>query len=108
MAAPKFQVGDLVYFVESAKVGQIESYKLNAAHQDGDGSWYYFVGAPLRPPPTTATFGDRNTGKRGIDMGFAESELTDACTALGLAESYHVAQLAKVRALLASHCEETS
>lgn len=104
MATSKYSVNDLVYLVESAKVGQIESYKVSSVYQGPDGIWYYYIGVGQRIPPISKTLTDRNTGKTGIDWELSESEITDICTALDLAEQYHTNQLNKIRALINSKC----
>jgi len=106
MSAPLFEIEDVVYLVESAKVGSIESYQISGVRQGPSGSWMYRISVAQRPPNGAPTYGDRNTLRRTLDFELSESELTTYCAALDLAEIAAMSNLAAIRSLKAAHCTD--
>jgi hypothetical protein len=104
----KFEVDDVVYLVESAKLGFLESYKVKGIRQDSQGQWWYTFVVSQRSTTATATVGDSNTLKHQSRWELAEAELTTYCEALGSAEMYLQAQLDKVQLLRRSACGDAS
>jgi hypothetical protein len=103
MAAPKYNVDDVVYLAESAKIGALESYQITAQYRDGSGVWVYRIGVPDRLP-NSPTVGDRNNLKRTFDFNMTEDEFCSFCEALALAESYLQRELARIQSLKTTYC----
>ena len=103
MSIPKYVAGDIVYLIESAKVGFLESYQVAAVSMVVGNNWQYTIAVPARSP-SGATYGDRNQLKRGFDFQLDESELITYCEALTYAESYLQSQLTKIQSLKAAQC----
>ena len=108
MSRNLFEVNDIVYLAESAKLGSLESYSVSEIRQNSSGIWYYKISIPQRPPASLATFGDRITLNRSFDFELAESELTTFCAALDLAISYLTNNLSRLNAIKASQCSSSS
>ncbi len=107
MSVPLFQVDDIIYLVESANVGSIESYQISEVRQGPTGVWFYKIAVPARPPTSTATVGDRITLHKSFDFELTESELTTYCDAIGLAVAAARTNLTRLLALQSAQCEET-
>ena len=107
MSVPLFQVDDIIYLVESANVGSIESYQISEVRQDPTGVWFYKIAVPARPPTGTATVGDRITLHKSFDFELTESELTTYCDAINLAVAAAQARLTQLLAWQSTQCEDT-
>ena len=108
MAAPLYNVGDILYLRESARLGSLESYEITQVRQDASGSWWYKFGIPQRPGTNTTTVGDRNTLRgHNFDFELEESELIAYCDAIDLVEAYLIAALTRIQALKAAQCAGT-
>lgn len=81
MAAPQFKIGDVVYLIESAALGELEAYKIGAIKQVTDGTWVYQIFIDQKPP-TEQTVGDRIDLKEPRDLFYEESELFSLCEAI--------------------------
>ena len=106
MSAPIWNIDDIVYLVESAKVGAIESYQVAQLRQDATGVWYYTIAVPLRPPNSNMTYGDRIGLRQNLDFELAESELCTYCEAVDLALASARANLARLEQLKSIHCTD--
>lgn len=108
MSAPLYNIDDVIYLLESAKIGFIESYRISEVRQDSTGSWLYKISVSPRAPIGGPTYGDRLTLKTSMDFELRESELCDYCTAVDFALAAARAQVVKLEALKASHCASAS
>ncbi len=108
MANPKFEVGATVYMVESAKLGSLESYTISESRQGLDKSWVYNIAIAAKTPSINSTVGDRITLKHSINFSLVESDLTDFCTAVGLAKGYLETQLERITRIESTYCGGTS
>jgi len=106
MSVPQYQVDDIVYLIESAKVGFIESYRISGVRQNEAGVWMYLVAVS---PRSTAgsTYGDRITLQQNLDFELVESELCAYCDAVNLALAAVQANVSRLQALKSAHCEES-
>jgi len=106
MSLPIYQVDDIVYLIESANVGFIESYRITGVRQDSAG-WWYNISVEARAPVGGQTYGDRITLRRDLDFELQEASLCDYCTAVGRALAAARAQVARLEALYAAQCEDS-
>jgi len=106
MSIPIYQVEDVIYLAESAKLGFIESYQVSGVRQSAAGAWFYRISIASRPPNSNATFGDRITLRKSIDFELAESELITYCEAVDFAVVYATNILAQLQALKLAHCTD--
>lgn len=107
VTSPAFQIDDVVYItVSAAGRGFLESYRVDGISYDRrTGQWLYQINLN-KPPSSGVTLGDRIEAHRERILYFAESELTDYCTALQLCENYLLNQLATIQNRLAgSDCD---
>lgn len=104
MAAPQFNIDDIVYLRDSAVIGYIESYRVSGIRQDASLMWVYSIAIPQRPPVNNATYGDRVTLKKSEDFELPESALVTYCEALTLAIATMRANLARLEALQSAQC----
>lgn len=81
MAAPRFKIGEVVYLVESAALGELEAYKIGALKQTSPDIWVYQIFIEQKPP-TEQTVGDRIDLKEPRDLFYEESELFTVCEAI--------------------------
>jgi hypothetical protein len=81
MAAPRFKIGEIVYLVESAALGELEAYKIGAMKQTSPDIWVYQIFIEQKPP-TEQTVGDRIDLKESRDLFYEESELFTLCEAV--------------------------
>lgn len=81
MAAPHFKIGEVVYLVESAALGELEAYKIGALKQTSPDVWVYQIFIEQKPP-TEQTVGDRIDLKESRDLFYEESELFTLCEAI--------------------------
>lgn len=106
MANPKFNVDEVVYLTESAKVGSIESYKVSGVRQDPSGAWLYRISIPRRPPNSNMTYGDRNALRRDLDFELSEDELTTFCNAVEIALVAAENNANRIRRLKDTYCAD--
>lgn len=107
MSNPKFDIGDIIYLEESAKLGFLESYSISTVRQDADGTWIYSISVPMRPPHNNMTYGDRITLRNDIVFEIAESDIIDFCDAVDLAISTKQSELSKLQSLKSIQCEDS-
>ena len=107
MSTPKYQMHDIVYLAESAKVGFLESYEVAGIQFDGTSEWLYKIKVPLRPPIGNATYGDRITLHNTVDFQLKESELIEYCDAIDLALVAARINLNRLVQLKSLHCAES-
>jgi hypothetical protein len=81
MAAPTFKIGDVVYLVESAALGELEAYKIGGLSQATPGIWVYQIYIEQKPP-TEQTVGDRVDLKEPREMFYEETEIFTLCEAV--------------------------
>lgn len=81
MAAPAFKIGDVVYLVESAALGELEAYKIGGLKQVTAGTWVYQIYIEQKPP-TEQTVGDRIDLKEPRELFYEESEIFTLCEAI--------------------------
>lgn len=101
-ASPVFLVDDLVYLLESAKLGFLDSYNILSSRQITNGEWVYTVGFKAAPP-----VGKRSTGRAELPFELAENELTDKCTAIGLVVDRLSGDLQRMQLIQQQACGES-
>lgn len=115
MAAPSqplFNVDDVVYLLESAKVaGSLEKYKVqqirSVSLSNGRTKWKYSLEVKSRNYlDERQTVGDRNDLRNPKFLEFEESELGTLCDALDLRIMFLTGQLAQAQAQLNTYCDE--
>lgn len=84
MAAPLYKIGDIVYLVESAALGELEAYKIGSIQQLSADKWVYKIYIEQKPP-TEQTVGDRVDLKETREMFYEEIELFGLCEAIDTA-----------------------
>ena len=99
MSNPKYNVGDPVYFRESAVFGFLESMTVSGV-LSYPGGWMYTVQQPQTQ--ITQTYGDRRSLVNNAILYFTENEFVSYCEALGLAKTMLEYQLAKINTLAQS------
>ena len=104
MAANKYNVGDMVFLSESARIGFLESYRVNKVIQYDTGIWRYEIIISAKPPSISQTVGDRITLKSGEIIVFEEYELITMCDALDLAITSVQSRLDELRRTKATYC----
>jgi hypothetical protein len=82
--APKFKIGDIVYLNESANLGELDAYKIDAIQQSLQGRWIYQIYIEKRPPDGQ-TVEDRVDLKLPRQLFFDEAELITLCQAVNTA-----------------------
>jgi len=81
--APKYRINDLVYLDSSARIGQLESYRVGAIHDKGIGKYIYQIFIEQRPP-AESTVASLNDLKFERELFFTETELLTGCEAMGI------------------------
>lgn len=81
---PKFRIGDVVYSVESASLGELDAYKIGSIHQKSPGVWMYQFYIEKRPPDQQ-TVEDRIDLRYSTNLFYEETELTGLCDAVQIA-----------------------
>lgn len=84
MTAPKFKIGDVVYLLEPASLGELDAYRIGAIHQKSIGVWIYQIFIDQKPP-REQTVGDRIDLKESRNLFYDEGELLDLCEAVDIA-----------------------
>lgn len=108
---PIYSVGQTVYILESAKIGNLESYKVNGIVWNDKGSqWSYFIN--IKRSNDTSLTGQENALGFGNTTGhytlvFAESELVDFCSAATYVQLHHTRKLEAINAMIAAKCGDT-
>lgn len=98
---PKFRIGDIVYSVESASLGELDAYRIGAIAQKSPGIWVYQFYIEKRPPDQQ-TVEDRIDLRYSTNLFYEESELTGMCDAVQLALINLQARMNRVCQLLAN------
>lgn len=108
---PLYAVGNTVYIVETAKIGNLESYKIDGiVWNDKISEWTYLINikrsndSSLTGQENALGFGDR-PGK--YTLLFSEQEVADFCTAATYVQIHHTRKLAAINAMIASKCGDT-
>jgi hypothetical protein len=96
---PKYKIGDVVYSVESASLGELDAYRIGSIHQKSPGVWVYQFYIEKRPPDQQ-TVEDRIDLRSTWDLFYEETDLTDLCTAVHLAVLNVQARINRVTLLL--------
>jgi hypothetical protein len=108
MSLPIYQINDIVYLIESANLGFIESYRVSELRQDASGVWIYKIAVTARPGTLGQTYGDRITLQPfDADFELAESALCNYCDAISRALVAARANVARLEQLQAAQCEES-
>lgn len=81
---PTYNIGDVVYSVESAALGELDAYRIGSIHQKAPGFWVYQIYINKRPPDQQ-TVEDRIDLRTTSNLFFEESDLTGLCGAVHLA-----------------------
>lgn len=81
---PKFKINDIVYLNESANLGELDAYRINAIQQAISGRWVYQFFIEKRPP-AGQTVEDRIDLKLPRQLFFDEAELLTLCEAVNIA-----------------------
>ena len=105
MAAPKYQIGDVIYIKASAQIGHLESFKITEILQVKKTRWLYRV-AISSNPPISQTVGDRNSLKHGGTLVFDESDLLTFCEAQIIIVQNLELRLLTAKAKLKTYCEQ--
>lgn len=109
--APLYNVGDTIYILESAKIGNLESYKVDGItwNQQSSG-WLYIINikrsndGSLTGRENALGFGDR---PGTYTLLFSEQEIITYCLALTYAQAHHTRKLQAINALISSKCGDT-
>lgn len=96
MAAPKFKIGDVVYLVESAALGELEAYKIGGLKQVTAGTWVYQIYIEQKGP-TEQTVGDRVDLKEPREMFYEEIEVFTLCEAIQTAINNLVIRINRIQ-----------
>lgn len=105
MAAPAYEVGDVVYLRESAAIGHLEAVRISGIMRNG-ASWLYSVSASLSSPLHASHYGDKILHVNSKLLHFTEAEFVTKCEALSLARDNVSAMLDNLDAQIANQCEE--
>lgn len=104
MAAPTYDIGEIVYLRESAGVGFLESYQIAMVSRSPDGlSWYYHFNIKTKQA-VIMSFGDRITKQVADQLVYTEAELITLCEAAPIVKTVLEQRLAQINALIAAHC----
>lgn len=106
MAAPIYDVGDVVYLKESAALGFIEAVSITGVHRYSN-AWVYTIGSRVANPQHAAVYGDRISHVHGQTLYFSEDELVSHCDALMLAEANALGNLQRIQSQRLSICPES-
>lgn len=108
---PIHSVGKTVYILETAKIGNLESYKIDGIIWDDKSSqWSYLINikrsndASLTGQENALGFGDR-LGR--YTLVFGEGEVVDFCTAATYVQLHHTRKLEAINAMIAAKCSDT-
>jgi len=102
---PLFEIGQHVYFRESAALGHLESVVINGMVRQNS-QWLYTIRAGSIGA-VAPFYGDRKTTTSAATLYFTEDEFVLLCDALELAEANAVAQLNRIREQKSAHCDNT-
>ncbi len=106
---PVYSIGDVVYIVESAKIGNLESYKVDGIlWDDRSTQWAYVINLKRSGSPV----GQENALGFGVrpdryTILFREEEIVDFCSAAVMVQTHYTRKLETINALIASRCSET-
>lgn len=108
---PIHSVGQTVYLLETAKVGNLESYKIDGiVWNDKASQWNYLINikrsndGSLTGQENALGFGDR-PGQ--YTLVFGEGEVVDFCTAATYVQLHHTRKLEAINAMIAAKCGGT-
>lgn len=96
---PKYKIGDIVYSVESASLGELDAYRIGSIHQKVPGVWVYQFYIEKRSPDQQ-TVEDRIDLRTTWGLFYEEADLTDVCTAVQLAVLNVQARINRINLLL--------
>lgn len=106
-STPRFKIGDIVYLRESAKLGQLEAYRVGQVSR-ASGFFIYTIFINPRPAQEAA-MGDQIDGKRrGTQMSYGEDVLVDFCEAVDIAIAEIERKLDNLRFIQDSRCSATA
>ena len=106
---PAYAVGDSIWILESAKIGNLETYKVDGIlWDDRTSQWTYLINLK-RSGQTTGQENALGFGTRPdrYSLYFREEEILDFCTAAAMASSHYQRKKDAIDALIASRCSET-
>jgi len=95
--APKYDIGETVYILESAAVGFLEPYKVEMIVYSSPSRITYFLYSGPRQPTVTTTFGDRISQRGRPTLEYEEAELVTYEVALDLSVKNAAANLARLQ-----------
>lgn len=101
-----YDVGDVVYLVESANIGALEPYAVESVRILSDGTTLYKLATGPSAPRITTPIGDRGTGRRILSLEVTNDQITTYCGAIELCKASLNQQLADITAL-ESDCNGT-
>ncbi len=106
---PVYQVGDVVYSLQTATIGNLESFKVDGIlWDDRTSQWGYLINLKR----SGSTVGQENALGFGVrpdryDLVFREEELLTFCEAATLVQTHFTRKLEAITALIAAKCSET-
>lgn len=103
MAAPKYNVKDVVYLRESAAMGSLEAVRISGIHKTS-GDWVYSVAAGTIGVVAPPVYGDRISAISGATLYYTEDELLPICDAIVLVEANALERFKTVRAQRVAIC----
>lgn len=107
--APLYGLNDKIYLLSSSLVGNIESYTVDSIYWDNNiNSWIYMINIKPTPKGPMHTVGDRIDLRDKKILKFAESELTDVCTALQNCRDYYANRLSRLQSRYNYKCSDSS
>ncbi len=102
MSTPKYNIGDIVYLAESAKLGFLESYQVASMRLPVIGQWLYTIQIPARQGVQGLTMGDQIRINKSVAFELIESSLIPFRGALDLALESAESRVAYLRSVKSS------
>lgn len=106
MNNPAFEVGQVVYFRESAAIGNIEPIIISSIMSKSD-TWLYSVRFKGSMPTASPQYGDKISVIHATTIFYQQSELITLCEALEIAEQNAQRVLNKIQAQRTAVCPQT-
>lgn len=105
MAAPAYDIGNIVYLRESAAIGHLEAMKVSGVSRHGS-SWLYTVATNIANPLSASHYGDKIAHVNSKIIHFTESEFVNLCDALTLCRANAARILDNLDRQIDTLCEE--
>jgi hypothetical protein len=105
--APLYNVGAIVYLIESAEVtGNLEAYRIDGVRWENEiGEWVYKINISPRPEHNS-TMGARITQRKHLVLEYPEGQLCPYCNAISAVVKFLESAVFKNRIRRQNHCGE--